>query len=84
MGTDGVLRGPAGETTQEDYRYEENDSTELNQSIEQKKQELKDLEDRKKLIKEKPGTMIRQPKNDDGPTVAFSPSPVFSLVNQFN
>jgi phage shock protein PspC (stress-responsive transcriptional regulator) len=83
MGIDGSLKDTEGKSIiNDDYRYQENDSIELKRSIEQKKQELKDLEEKQK--KQKSTTWRKKSMNDDDAAVASSPSPVFSLVTMFN
>lgn len=73
-------------TTQpgKDYRYENNDSLNLEKSIEKKKQELKDLEEKKKTIPAK-STGFKKKENSKGNdnAVAVGPSPVAALTEWF-
>lgn len=86
MTLNGDLKDNEGNTinSDDDYRYETKDSAgkkdtnELNRSIEQKKQELKELEDRKNQEKQKPATT--QPNTNKDAAVTGSFSPVVSLV----
>ena len=84
MGIDGVLKDAGGKNIiNDDYRYKENDSIELKRSIEQKKQELKELEERQK--NQKPSTFKKVSMDDKvDVAVASSSSPVFSLLGTFN
>jgi phage shock protein PspC (stress-responsive transcriptional regulator) len=92
MGTDGELKTPDGvsvnKTYPGEYRYEDNgkasnDSLELEKSIEQKKKELKDLEEIKNK-QTKPTTKKKTKKTfDDEAAYAGGPTPVSSLVEWF-
>jgi hypothetical protein len=84
MGIDGNLKDTEGKAIiKDDYRYKENDSIELKRSIEKKKQELKELEEKQKEIK--PSTGATESIDDDNDNVVVSsPSPVFSLLGMFN
>ncbi len=89
MGTDGSLKDMNGNSATDDYRYKQNDSTNLDKSIEQKKQELKELEDKKNKQEEqkKQKTTGYLRENRDGKEreeIAASLSPILSLVNTFN
>jgi hypothetical protein len=89
MGIDGVLRDTEGKTIVRDfYKYEENDSIQLKRSIEQKKQELKELEEKvkqkstKDSVKKSRGSReenMDDSDNDEG----VAGSPVFSLIQIF-
>lgn len=85
MGKDGELKNPDGTSTiNNDYRYTDPDTMNLNKSIEQKEKELQDLRDQKKKQqdpKQKSTGYLNKSNND---AMAISPSPVFSLVNTFN
>jgi phage shock protein PspC (stress-responsive transcriptional regulator) len=84
MGIDGSLKDTEGKgIVNDNYRYEDNDSIELHRSIEQKKQELKELEEREK--KQKPAAFKKESMDDtDDDAVASSSSNVFSLASWFN
>ncbi len=87
MGIDGELKGPNGTTTTQptnDYRYENNDSLNLEKTIEKKKQELKELEEKKNKKPAKPIVLKkkRNSKSEEG-SFAGGPSPVSSLVEWF-
>jgi phage shock protein PspC (stress-responsive transcriptional regulator) len=89
MGNDGTLKDPNGSTASQDYRYKNNDSIELNKYIEQKKQELKDLEIKKRKLDEqkslKPTGYLPETLSAKGENfVAAAGSPVFSLTSVFN
>ncbi len=88
MGIDGELRDPNGAnvTTQPDsnYRYDNNDSINLEKSIEKKKQELKELEEKKNTKAAKPTVLKKKSDNiNDNGAFAGGPSPVSSLVQWF-
>jgi|CXWL01.1.fsa_nt_gi phage shock protein PspC (stress-responsive transcriptional regulator) len=88
MGINGELINPNGTTitTQpnSDYRYDNNDSINLEKSIEKKKQELKELEEKKNKKVVKPTVLKKRTnsKKEDG-AFAGGPSPVSSLVEWF-
>lgn len=92
MGLDGELKGPDGMVDQkpakDEYRYDSsekaNDSLELEKSIEQKKKELQELEERKNKQKVKSTTSIKNKRrnNEDG-SYASGPNPASSLVEWF-
>ncbi len=85
MGIDGELKDPNVTTTTtptNDYRYENSDSLNLEKSIEKKKQELKELEERKNTKPAKPTVLKKKTKKEDD-AVAVGPSPVSSLVEWF-
>ncbi|HYM93288.1 MAG TPA: PspC domain-containing protein [Chitinophagaceae bacterium] len=91
MGKDGLLRSADGTTarTNNDYRYKQPDSSDIDKTIEQKEKELNDLKEKKKKQEEKtPGKPIGYLQNrfDNIKTdaVVIGPSPIFSLVNTFN
>lgn len=96
MNIDGSLRDTEGNAVESNgahryenngtYRYERNDSADkkdtndLNKSIERKRQELKELEDRKNKEQQKPAS--NQAKKDTGAAVAVS-IPTMSLGEIF-
>jgi len=88
MGIDRKLRTMDGSAVTQpdiDYRYKNNDSINLEKSIQQKKQELKDLEEKKNEKQQKP-IAFRQGSLDEreNQSIADSPSPVLSLMSWFN
>ncbi|MBK5272238.1 MAG: hypothetical protein JJE22_14605, partial [Bacteroidia bacterium] len=84
MGIDGSLKDAEGKAiVNDDYRYKENDSIELKRSIEQKKRELKELEERQKIQKPSTFKKVRMDNKDDE-VVAGAPSPIISLLGMFN
>ena len=88
MGINGELINPNGTTeptlTGNDYRYDNNDSINLEKSIEKKKQELKDLEEKKNAKQQKSTTLkINKNKINKNDVVAIGPSPMSSLVEWF-
>ncbi|MEI9810365.1 MAG: PspC domain-containing protein [Bacteroidota bacterium] len=89
MDINGELKDPSGnkmineEFRYEDnggYRYEESDSIQLQKKIERTKQELKELEEKKK--KKQSGYQTESIDDRDN-IMADSPSPGFSLVKSF-
>lgn len=92
MGLNGELNGPDGPVDQnpakDEYRFDgsqnKNDSLELEQSIEQKKKELQELEKKKNKQKVKSTTGIKNKckSNEDG-AYASGPNPASSLVQWF-
>lgn len=85
MGKDGQLKNPDGTTLNNDYRYKQTDTIDLDRSIEQKKQELKQLEEKKnKQNDQKQNKTTDNLKERQNDAIAISPSPIFSLVNTFN
>ncbi|MFI5133512.1 MAG: PspC domain-containing protein [Chitinophagales bacterium] len=89
MGTDGRLKDVNGNTVAEDYRYKQNDSTSLDKSIEQKKKELQELEDKKnnqqkQKVQKPTGYLQEKIKDKEACVAVITNSPVFSLVNIFN
>ena len=88
MGINGELINPNGTTEPSvpgnDYRYDNNDSINLEKSIEKKKQELKDLEEKKNAKQQKSTTLkINKNKINKNDVVAIGPSPMSSLVEWF-
>ena len=88
MGINGELINPNGTTEPtvpgNDYRYDNNDSINLEKSIEKKKQELKDLEEKKNAKQQKSTTLkINKNKINKNDVVAIGPSPMSSLVEWF-
>lgn len=79
MGIDGELKGPDGKELSrpdEDYRYEGpavNDTTDLEKTIEKKKEELKQLEEKKNLQKKTGFKRIKRDMNETA-TVSVAPS----------
>jgi phage shock protein PspC (stress-responsive transcriptional regulator) len=87
MGIDGILTDSDGKPIiHNDNPVRENDSSELKRSIEQKKQELKELEERQNKEKQAKPSAYREVQMDDknDGAVAGSPSSVFSLVGWLN
>ncbi len=86
MGIDGSLKEVGGNynrSTNGGYRYDDGDSVRIQQEIERKKQELKELEDIKKE-KVKPASVNEEKMDDEsGDAYASSFFPVFSLVKYF-
>jgi phage shock protein PspC (stress-responsive transcriptional regulator) len=88
MQADGQLKDENGGTIQtqpdKNYRYENNnDSIEIKKSIEKKKQELKELEDKMKAKEVKPTVLKKVVQKNSEETYAGGPSPVTSLVEWF-
>lgn len=84
MQEDGTLKASDGsqDTRPDDnYRYKKNDSIELEKSIEQKKQELKDLEEKKANQKTIPNAVIIKKADSAVFTITNSASPVYSLLH---
>ena len=92
MELNGELKGPDGPVDQkpakDEYRFDgsekANDSLELEKSIEQKKKELQDLEEKKNKQKVKSTTGIKNKRKskEDG-SYASGPNPASSLVEWF-
>ena len=87
MGIDGSLKElgvSSYKNKSGEYRYDENDSILIQQEIERKKQELKELEELKKE-KVKPASINeeRMDSKDEDEAFTTSFSPVFSLVRYF-
>ena len=88
MGIDGELKDPNGTTTTaeptNDYRYDNNDSLNLEKSIEKKKQELKELEEKKnkKVVK---SAVIKKKINSKSveEAVAAALTPASSVLEWF-
>ncbi|MCY7310606.1 MAG: PspC domain-containing protein [Chitinophagaceae bacterium] len=88
MGIDGELKDPNGTTTitepTNDYRYDNNDSLNLEKSIEKKKQELKELEEKKnkKVVK---SAILKKKVNSKSveDAVATTPTPASSVLEWF-
>jgi len=93
MGIDGELKNADGTSIKRnynnDYRYNENDSIEIEKSIEQKKNELKELEEKKKdqikSDKNSPSKKdsVKKESLDDNDDEGVAGSPVFSLIQVF-
>ncbi|HLF46745.1 MAG TPA: PspC domain-containing protein [Chitinophagaceae bacterium] len=99
MGVDGELKNADGSPVlKNNYRYNDNDSTRLEKSIEKKKNELKELEERKQeqiKVKQASGASRDSAKKSnrsrgesidekDNDDIGISGSPIFSLVQLFN
>lgn len=84
MGIDGILKDASGKDiiNRDEYRYNDKDSIELKRSIEQKKQELKELEEKQKEQQKSNGG-IQESMDDEEAVIGSSPTPVFSLVKSF-
>lgn len=83
MGVDGELKNVDGSPViNYEYRYEDNDSLDLERSIEEKKEELKRLEQQKKEKQEEMKTAKLESLDDcnEGEIFSASGSPVLSLV----
>ena len=90
MGADGVLKSDDGQESSvrpdPDFRYKrETDSLELERSIEKKKQELKDLEEKKKAKQQSSTTIktVKKPGDTDRSDVVSGPHPVTELAEWF-
>lgn len=88
MGIDGELKDPNGTINStpptSDYRYENNDSLDLEKTIEKKKQELKELEEKKSKKPAKPIVLKKKRvSKSQEDSFAGGPSPVSSLVEWF-
>jgi len=87
MGADGQLKDANGTPaiTQPDnnYRYENNDSINLEKSIEKKKQELKELEEKKNTKSQKPVTLKKKTVLKDKEALAISPTPSSTAIEWF-
>ena len=86
MGKDGQLKNPDGTPIiNNDYRYQQKDSTPKTESNEEKRkrlqEELKQIDEDDKKKKENKTTGFIEDKKDQ---LAISPSPVFSLINTLN
>lgn len=97
MGIDGELKNADGSPViNYDYRYNDNDSTRLEKTIEEKKNELKELEERKKeqnqkkildtedSLKKSLGSRKESMDDKDIDGIGMKGSPIFSLVQLFN
>jgi phage shock protein PspC (stress-responsive transcriptional regulator) len=88
MGIDGELKDPNATATStqptNDYRYDNNDSLDLEKTIEKKKQELKELEEKKnkKVVKQASLKKKMNSRNDEG-AVATAPTPASSVIEWF-
>ncbi|HEY6064338.1 MAG TPA: hypothetical protein VIV35_12055, partial [Chitinophagaceae bacterium] len=86
MGADGILKDGEGMPAAQpnnDYRYPKNDSLDLEKTIEQKKQELKDLEEKKAKQQSKPNVILKKKTDTEDGIVARRSSPDFTLVQFF-
>ena len=87
MGKDGLLHDQEGKSIEEnnDYRYKQTDSTELEKNIQQKEKELNDLKEKKKKLSDKSvGYLLLQPESEKTEMIAITPSPISSLLNTLN
>ena len=81
MGVDGNLKDAEGkDVINNDYRFRDNDSIELKRSIEEKKRELKELEEKQN---KKQSSIEKESMDDNDDAVTKTSSPVFSLVKSF-
>ena len=83
MQEDGSLKSSDGSPVSrpdDNYRYNKNDSIELEKTIEQKKQELKELEDKKVKQKPVPNAVIIKKTDNEKFTITGNASPVYSLL----
>jgi phage shock protein PspC (stress-responsive transcriptional regulator) len=88
MGIDGELKDPTGASVTKpasnEYRYDNPDTLNIEKTIEQKKKELKDLEEKRNKQQVKPGTTrIKKKEISTEGAFAGGPSPVSSLVEWF-
>ena len=86
MGADGVLRDLSVDTTATapgEYRYPNNDSLEIEKSIERKRKELQELEERKKATQPKPTVKIKSETLKSRQETASGPNPGHALVEWF-
>jgi phage shock protein PspC (stress-responsive transcriptional regulator) len=84
MQEDGTLKASDGSPDikmDDNYRYKKNDSIELEKTIEQKRQELKDLEEKKATQKSIPNAVILKKADSAVFTITGSASPVYSLLH---
>ena len=86
MQADGKLTAPddtVTPTNNTDYRYEnKKDSIDINKEIEKKRQELKELEDKKN--RQQPGTTIKKIKQDNKSDLVIQTStPGLSVIQFF-
>lgn len=84
MQEDGTLKASDGSPDikmDDNYRYKKNDSIELEKTIEQKRQELKDLEEKKANQKSIPNAVILKKADSAVFTITSSASPVYSLLH---
>ncbi|MGH2566561.1 MAG: hypothetical protein ACRDE5_18725, partial [Ginsengibacter sp.] len=87
MGKDGLLHNPNGSSVEEnnDYRYKQTDSLELDKNIQQKEKELNNLKEKKKKLQDKPvGYLFQHPENKKIEMIAITPSPFLSLLSTYN
>ena len=74
MGIDGNLKDASGsQIIYDDYRYRENDSIELERSIQRKRDELQQLEEKKNKQKEKPVSFKPESLNAKDNVLAYGP-----------
>jgi len=88
MGIDGSLKEVSGSgviRSDDDYRYDDSDSLRIQNEIERKKQELKELEELKNKEKSKPasGNTERLDGDEEDEALASSPTAVFSLIRTY-
>jgi hypothetical protein len=88
MGIDGNLKEENGGSVidssrnTENYRYQENDSLRIQKEIERKKQEIKELEE-KKLPPRSGSMQLEKMDSEEDVSVAGSAAPILSLANWF-
>jgi hypothetical protein len=84
MGADGELKDASGKPMMKNYRYPTNDSVDLEKSIQEKRKELQELEERKIQKTIKPNVLLKKRnKETESEALASVNSPVFSLVQWF-
>jgi hypothetical protein len=90
MGIDGELKLPDGTSVDKDYHYNIQpsvipaDSIEIDKSIEQKKKEIKELEEKKKEQSRQQPHAFNKKLSSHENTVAITHSAIFSLVDMMN
>ncbi len=84
MGIDGNLSELNGTPAKPGvYRYEPSDTQQIQDEIELKRRELKELEELKEQEKSRPATKADEILNDSDDALAYAATPVFSLVKTF-
>jgi hypothetical protein len=87
MGVDGKLKDMQGRDIVEEYRYPENDSIRIQRAIEQKKKEIKDLEEKQQPVQQRDRSFkkpsIKVEESVEGAVATNSKSTIISLVNWF-
>jgi hypothetical protein len=78
------LKDASGKPMMKNYRYPTNDSVDLEKSIQEKRKELQELEERKIQKTLKPNVLLKKRnKETESEALASVNSPVFSLVQWF-